>query len=116
MATALGQTWWATFLFLSLALAAALALAALLLSFLVLLLVAAATAAFATFLLAFLAGARAVALVLGAGFQFLLVGNDEDALAFVGGLLDFQGFLLGRRARRRAAGRRFRGFGLLGRG
>jgi len=53
---------------------------------------------------AFLASAWAVALVLGAGFQFLFVLNDPDLLAFDGGLFHFQGFLLSA-GRARAAGR-----------
>jgi len=51
---------------------------------------------------AFLASAWAVALVLGAGFQFLFVLNDPDTLAFDGGLFHFQGGLL---SAGRAAGR-----------
>jgi hypothetical protein len=51
-------------------------------------------------------------LILGAGFQFLAVVNDPDALAFDGGLLHFQSGLLsagraaGRFGRLAGAGRR----------
>jgi len=87
LASALGQTWRASFAFALTAATALLAFAftAALLSALLVLLAASAT---------FLASAWAVALVLGAGFQFLLVLNDKDALAFDGGLLHFQGGLL----------------------
>jgi len=37
------------------------------------------------------AGARAVALILGARLEFLIVADDEDRFAFVGGLFHFQG-------------------------
>lgn len=101
LASALGQNWWASFAF-AFAFTAATALLAFaftaaLLSALLVLLAASA---------AFLASAWAVALILGAGFQFLAVVNDKDALAFDGGLLHFQGGLL---IAGRAAGR----FGLL---
>jgi len=87
LASALGQTWRASFAFALTAATALLAFAftAALLSALLVLLAASAT---------FLASAWAVALVLGAGFQFLLVLNDKDALAFDGGFLHFQGGLL----------------------
>jgi len=108
LASALGQTWRASFAF---ALTAATALLAF--AFTAALLSAAASAAAsATALLvllaasaaAFLASAWAVALILGAGFQFLFVLNDPDLLAFDGGLLHFQGAFLGA-GRARAAGR-----------
>jgi hypothetical protein len=95
LASALGQTRRASFAF-AFALTAAAALltaAAALLSSLLILLAASA---------AFLASAWAVALVLGAGFQFLAVVNDPDALAFDGGLSHFQG---GGLSAGRAAGR-----------
>jgi len=50
----------------------------------------------------FLAGAWAVALRFRARFQFLAVGHDEDALAFVGGLFHFQRRFGGGRRRGRA--------------
>jgi hypothetical protein len=50
---------------------------------------------------AFLASAWAIALIFGASFQFLLVGDDEDRFAFVGGFFDFQGGFGGARRRRR---------------
>jgi hypothetical protein len=96
LASALGQTWWASFFFLTAASALlAFAFTAALLSALLVLLAASAT---------FLASAWAVALILGAGFQFLAVVNDPDALAFNGGLPHFQGSLLSA-GRARAAGR-----------
>lgn len=90
LASALGQTWWASFaLFASASASTALLLlataAAALLALLILL--SASTA--------FLAGTWAVALLLGASFQFLIVADNEDTLLFDGGLLDFQGGLLG---------------------
>ena len=105
LASALGQTWWASFAFAFAAATALLAFAftAALLSALLVLLAASA---------AFLASAWAVALILGAGFQFLAVVNDPDALAFDGGLPHFQGGLLsagraaGRFGRLAGAGRR----------
>lgn len=108
LASALGQTRRASFAF---ALAAATALLAF--AFTAALLSAAASATALLVLLAasaavFLASAWAVALILGAGFQFLLVLNDPDALAFDGGLLHFQGTFFSA-GRARAAGR----FGLL---
>jgi len=103
LASALGQTRRASFAF---ALTAATALLAF--AFTAALLSAAASAAALLVLLAasaaFLASAWAVALVLGAGFQFLFVLNDPDLLAFDGGLFHFQGFLLSA-GRARAAGR-----------
>jgi len=80
LTSALGQTRRTSFL--SLAFAAATAfLATAFLATAALLLATAAT---------FFAGARAVALVFRTGFQFLFVGDDEDALALVGGLFHFQ--------------------------
>jgi hypothetical protein len=106
LASALGQTRRASFAFALTAATALLAFAftAALLSAAALLVLLAASAAF-------LASAWAVALVLGAGFQFLFVLNDPDALAFDGGLLHFQGGLLsgraaGRFGRLAGAGRR----------
>lgn len=106
LASALGQTRRASFAF-AFALTAAAALltaATALLSALLILLAASAAA--------FLASAWTVALVLGAGFQFLAVFDDPDALAFDGGLFHFQGLLLsagraaGRFGRLAGAGRR----------
>jgi ABC-type multidrug transport system fused ATPase/permease subunit len=105
LASALGQTRRASFAF-AFALTATAALltaAAALLSSLLILLAASA---------AFLASAWAVALVLGAGFQFLAVVNDPDVLAFDGGLRHCQSGLLsagraaGRFGRLAGAGRR----------
>jgi hypothetical protein len=96
LASALGQTRRASFAFafaLTAAAAAAAALLSVLLSALLILLAASA---------AFLASAWAVALVLGAGFQFLAVVNDPDVLAFDGGLRHCQSGLL---SAGRAAGR-----------
>jgi hypothetical protein len=89
LASALGQTRRASFAF---ALTAATALLAF--AFTAALLSTSASAAALLVLLAFLASARAVALILGALFQFLLVLNDPDLLAFDGGLFHFQGVLL----------------------
>jgi len=76
-----------TLAFTTLAFTTASALLALSLSALFILL--SASAAFS-----FLAGAWAVALLLGTSFQFLIVRDDEDTFLFDGCLLDFQGGLL----------------------
>lgn len=81
--------------FLSALFALATASASAALSSLFALLLAALSAATAAF--AFLAGARAVALILGTGFQFLFILDHEDTLVFDGGLGGFQGGLGGGR-------------------